>query len=196
MLRNPCTRSSWGCITFCVQSKVTSNFWNLVVFVQSSALGSLADVETRVLKGLERTASGPWFIIIRSTFIWVSATLSSHMYLNSCVLEQVSQESWSDCRWPGCSSWFSHHQVSQLPVLKHLHDLWYCRDSAWDLCLDIVYKVCSQMLFDFLNIIAQGMQLDCTTLELPKVRSNSPLAWSPKIWDLTLNADLMIESAL
>jgi len=52
------------------------------------------------------------------------------------------------------------------------------------------------MLFDFLNIIAQGMQLDCTTLELPKVRSNSPLAWSPKIWDLTLNADLMIESAL
>jgi hypothetical protein len=52
------------------------------------------------------------------------------------------------------------------------------------------------MLFDFLNKVAQGTQLDCTSLELPKVRSESALAWSSKIWDLTLNADLMIEPAL
>ena len=152
--------------------------WKLVVFVQSSALGSLADTETRVVKGLWRTASGPSFIIIRSTFSWVSATLLSHIYLNSFVLELVSQESLSDCRWPGCSSWFSHLQLSQLPVLKHLHDVWYFRDSAWDLCLVIVHEVCSQMLFDFLNTVAQGTQLDWTSLELPKVRSESALACS------------------
>ena len=55
-------------ISFYVQSKLTSQFWKLVVFVQSSALGSLADAETRVLKGIWRPASGPSFIIIRSTF--------------------------------------------------------------------------------------------------------------------------------
>jgi len=52
------------------------------------------------------------------------------------------------------------------------------------------------MLFDFLNKVAQGTQLDCTSLELPKVRSDSDLAWSSKIWDLTLKTDPMIESAL
>ena len=55
-------------ISFYVQSKLTSQFWKLVVFVQSSALGSLADAETRVLKGLWRTASGPSFIMIWTTF--------------------------------------------------------------------------------------------------------------------------------
>ena len=65
----------------------------MVVFVQSSALGSLADAETRVFKGLWRTASGPSFIIVLSTFSSVSATLLSHIYLNSFVLELVSQES-------------------------------------------------------------------------------------------------------
>ena len=34
------------------------------------------------------------------------------------------------------------------------------------------------MLFDFLNKVAQGMQFDCTSLGLPKVRSESALAWS------------------
>ena len=40
----------------------------------------------------------------------------------------------------------------------------------------IVYEVCSQMLFDFLNKAAHGTQLDCTSLELPKVRSESARA--------------------
>jgi len=39
-------------ISLHVQSKLTSKIWKLVVFVQSSALGSLAEAETRVLKGL------------------------------------------------------------------------------------------------------------------------------------------------
>jgi len=39
-------------ISFCVQSKLTSKFRKLVVYVQSSALGSLADAETTMLKGL------------------------------------------------------------------------------------------------------------------------------------------------
>ena len=52
------------------------------------------------------------------------------------------------------------------------------------------------MLFDILNKVAQGTQLDYTSLELPKVRRESVLSWSSKIWDLTLNADLMIEPAL
>ena len=79
---------------------------------------------------------------------------------------------------------------------KTFDDFWYCRDSAGDSCLVIVYKVCSQILFDFLKKVAQGMQLDCTSLELPKVRSESALAWSSKNWDLTLNAELMIDPAL
>jgi len=37
------------------------------------------------------------------------------------------------------------------------------------------------MLFDFLNKVAQGTQLDYTSLELPKVRSDSALDWSSKI---------------
>ena len=170
-------------------------FWKLVVFVQSSALGSLADAETRVLKGLLRTASGPSFIIIRSTFSWVCCKLVFPFIWIRLRKIQLAKS----LRVTAGSRLFIMIQSSSAESAAcsdHLHDLWYCRDSAWDLCLDIVYQVCSQMLFDFLNKVAQGTQLDFTSLELPKVRSDSDLAWSSKIWDLTLKTDPMIESAL
>ena len=53
----------------------------------------------------------------------------------------------------------------------------------------------SCLSFNILIKVAQGTQLVCTSLLLLKVRSESALAWSSAIWDLTLNADLMIESA-
>ena len=70
MLRNPCTRSSWGWHQFLCATQTDVKIVEVGCFctVKSRQLGPLTDAETWVLKGLWRTTFGPSFIIIRSTF--------------------------------------------------------------------------------------------------------------------------------